>query len=171
MNTQTLPLYGLLSFIVALTAPCFASEAHLFVEWPADWEFRQTAQDGQQALYVRGRQRAGDRVLQELAMTGIDTDAAHEPVTNASIKDLIQRLRRRFPITADVSEIQPFANARGYYFVVTDRRSENSRPYEHLIEGVMLDSGYLMEFVLQSNDALAPDTLKMLNALEEFTIR
>ena len=171
MNTQTLPLYGLLSFIVALTAPCFASEPHLFVDWPADWEFRQTAQDEQQALHVQGRQRARDRVLQELAMTVIDTDAAREPVTNASIKDLIQRLRRRLPITAGVSEVQPFAKARGYYFVVTDRRIEKSPPYKHRIEGVMLDSGYLMEFALQSNDAHAPDTLTMLSALEKFTIR
>lgn len=152
-------------------ASVFAGEPRLFIDWPPDWELRQSAQREQQALYVQGRHRNGARVLQELTMTLIDITGARKPVTNGSIKDLAQRFRGRFPKSAGIGELQSFSNECGYYFIVTDSGQEKSPKYAHLIEGVMLDSGYLMEFVLETNDARAPDTVKMLNALADFEIR
>ncbi|MFL6619559.1 MAG: hypothetical protein ACJ8MH_13215, partial [Povalibacter sp.] len=60
----------------------------------------------------------------------------------------------------------------GYYFVATDRHSSNALigNLRQLVEGVMLQSGYLINFTLRTNDADSPETKEMISALAEMRI-
>lgn len=173
---MTSNVYAQLAFLSFATTATWciaaaADEPHMHIGWPSDWEFQHVTREGLPYIELTGRQRDNGRVLQKLSIRIIDARTASEAIADSDIRDLARKLLDRFGSGIDTSDLRPFANARGYYFIVTDRRSEKSPQYRHLIEGVMLDSGYLVEFVLQSNDAHAPDTLAMLSALGKFAIR
>ena len=68
--------------------------------------------------------------------------------------------------TAKEKEIplQKFTVAQGYYYTATDK---NPKPGEftQLVEGVLVNQGYLINFTLLTNDAASPTAKAMIAAL------
>lgn len=105
----------------------------------------------------------------------IDTRMATKPVDAQSIRGLAGKLRDATLRTAADSAISliSLGASQGYYFVATDRDHRNASGddgYRQRVEGVMLRSGYLINFTLLTNDADSGDTKEMISALAQLRI-
>ncbi len=145
----------------------------LRIDWPEHWEIREPQRQGP-AVHVQARERIDGATMQILDVTIIDTHAAQKPITRDSIKELASELRDAALSTAIEKTIplRDFANGRGYYFVASDARfvAARANSFRQIIEGVMLDEGYLLNFTLLTNDAEDAATRAMLDALASVSV-
>jgi hypothetical protein len=120
-------------------------------------------------LYVHARLQREGATVQRLNVSVIDTRAATRSIDTQSILGLVEKLRDSALRTAAKSDINivPLATSQGYYFVAADRnhQSASGDVYRQRVEGVMLRSGYLINFTLLTNDSGSTDTAEMISAL------
>jgi len=95
-----------------------------------------------------------------------------KPAPNAeALRQLASGLRDATLKTAQEKEIplQTFSTVQGYYYRATDK---NPKPGEftQMIEGVVIDHGYLINFTLLTNDAKGKDAQAMITALDKLSI-
>jgi hypothetical protein len=160
------------SLILLISVDALAEE-RLHIAWPAHWELRDPVRHGA-VLRLQAREQDQGATLQLLDLTAVNTTSASKPVDPSSIRELAAQLRDAALKSAVESKIEivPFKSAQGYYFVATDRsnRPASDDDYRQMVEGVMLQSGYLINFTLLTNDAASAETRKMIAALAELRI-
>jgi len=164
--------------MIVVLLGCFLStwvmaEARLHVAWPEYWETRAPVAQGP-ALLLQARLQKEGTTLQLLDITAVNTRAASRPVDVTSIRILAERLRDATLPTAveDTIELMPLNSASGFYFVATDRSFRRGAVdgYRQLVEGVMLRSGYLINFTLLTSDSTAREAKEIMRVLDELTI-
>ncbi len=146
----------------------------LHIDFPPQWEYREPVRRDS-VLYLHARQQLEGTAAQRLNVSVIDTRAATKPVDSRSILGLVEKLRDVALQTSVESSIDvvPMDASQGYYFVATDRDyqpASGDDDYRQLVEGVLLRSGYLINFTLLTNDADSVDTIEMISALAELRI-
>ena len=150
-----------------------AVEHRLHIDFPPRWEYREPVQRDS-VLYVHARLQREGATVQLLNVSVIDTRAATRSVDTQSILGLAEKLRDlalRTAVESDISVV-PLASSQGYYFVATDRNHQSASrdDYRQLVEGIMLRSGYLINFTLLTNDAGSTDAAEMISALTRLRI-
>lgn len=158
---------------VCLSALGASAENHLNIQWPEHWEYA-PAQTRGSAMHLRARQQESGKIQQTLSVTVVDISASKRPIDAESIEGLTQKLRDAALTTAKEKEIaiQSLSSGSGFYFVATDKRIiDRSRDeFLQMIEGVMLNSGYLVTFTLLTDDAHSAPAKAMLAALDHLII-
>jgi hypothetical protein len=158
-------------------APVAESKDEIFqnleIAWPKRWELRRPdRQDA--ALRIRAREQDGGATLQALDLIAVDTRSATKRLDANSVGQLAARLRDAILKTAVEASIdlRPIQSDSGFYFVATDShyREDNARSFRQLVVGVLLRSGYLINFTLLTHDAHSPETKEMISALAEMRI-
>lgn len=156
------------AFLLLMYSIANSEPLRLHVDWPSGWELRQCSTDDG-VVHFRGREVQHGFVLQELDAVIVDLRHAHQGPTSAQLEDLAARQRARFS-TDHVSSLEPFSNDRGHYFSArVDSRLKST--YTHVLEGVLYDAGYLINFALRTNAPAASRAHALLRALEDFEIR
>jgi hypothetical protein len=159
---------ALLLAIATMFVAISASAQDLTIPWPAHWEYRESQRQGP-AVHLQAREQINGETLQGLEITAIDVRAAQKPITRESVQDLASRLRDAASATAIEKKIplRQFPNDRGYYFIASDRRfvAAKINSFKQMIEGVMLDDRYLINFTLLTNDAENEDARLIVNAI------
>lgn len=150
-----------------------AEEWRLHIAWPESWEMRAPETRGS-ALRLQARQRKQEKTTQLLDLTAVNVSAGSGSVDTASVRILVERLRDATLPTAVERNIEliPLESSRGFYFVATDQRYRSGarNAYRQLVEGVMLQSGYLISFTLLTNDARGLDATEILRVLDGLTV-
>jgi hypothetical protein len=141
----------------------------LQITWPAHWEFRTPQRQGP-AIHLQAREQKDGLTIQMLDLTLIDTRPAQKPITTESIKDLASKLRDAALSTAveKSAPLQEFSDHRGYYFVLSEAHfvAAKKNSFRQIIEGVIFDQNYLMNFTLLTNDAASADAKQIVGALD-----
>jgi hypothetical protein len=163
-----------LTYLLGLAASALSAVPSkvLQIPWPAQWEIRQpTRQDF--ALQLHAREYSGGSTLQLLDLTAVNIRSASKDVDLLSLRELALQLRDYAARSAaeEKIELTPFDVALGYYFIATDRNYRGADgEYRQMVEGVMLKSGYLINFTLLTNDANSAESRNMMSALSELQI-
>jgi hypothetical protein len=143
----------------------------LMISWPASWEHNAT-ETSQAVLTVTGETHTDVDGPLLLKLTAINISAAPNPITAASVKQLAGQLRDHAAKTAVEAELPLVAleKAGGYYFTATDK---DYRPgeFKQMIEGVILNSDYLINFTVFTNSATSTESQSILMALDALEIR
>lgn len=158
--------------VLLMVAPCIhADPLKLYVSYPAGWQLREPLLRDNMLTY-EARQRVGEKVVQHLQITAISPPAGKPAPSLESLKQLAGGLRDVSLKTAKEKEVplQKFSTAQGYFYSATDK---NSKPGEltQMVEGVMLNQGYLINFTLLTNDVKSDDAKAMIAALDQLSIR
>jgi hypothetical protein len=148
------------------------SEASLRIAWPDGWEIRPPTTQGS-TLQLQARHRAGDQTSLLLHVIAVNVEAAARPIDAAAVKGLASQLRDaalRKSTEASI-ELVAFGKSQGYYFAATHRGGRHSDDeFRQAVEGVLLRSGYLINFTLHTDDVASADTKALLSALAELRI-
>jgi hypothetical protein len=162
--------------LIIFGAAAVAQPAQLVIEalhiaWPEHWELREPVRQGA-VLRLQAREQNQGATLQLLDLTAVNTASASTVVDQDSIHELAAKLRDAALKSAVESKIElvPFTPVQGYYFVATDHRPASPDNDRQMVEGVMLHSGYLINFTSLTNDATSAETRKMIAALAELRI-
>jgi len=155
--------------VIAVATSAATTASSLYIPWPAGWKVGAT--QGQKGVTFLAARFAGEGE-QDLKVTAISVKEAKTPVTEASIHDLAEKLRDAAAKTAvdENISLKKFSASKGYYFSATDK---NPRPgdFTQLVEGVILNQGYLINFTLLTNDAAGKDATQMVDALDKLSIK
>jgi hypothetical protein len=155
-------------FLACSAIAAESASPRLRIRWPEHWEYREPQRQGP-AVHFQARERIDGAITQTLDVTIIDTRAAQKPITRESIKDLATKLRDATLPTAIEKTIplREFTNGCGYYFVASDAHfvAARANSFKPMIEGVLLDEGYLLNFTLLTNGAARKDALAILTAI------
>lgn len=147
------------------------STLSLHIPWPQNWQIAPPRTD-KSVMYQQARLQQADKTVQSLQITTINIQNGPKPATPESIKQLVTSLRDEIGKTAVEKSIplQEFKTVKGYYFAGTDK---NPKPGEftQMVEGVILNQGYLINFTLLTNDAKSEDAKAMIDALDQLSIR
>jgi hypothetical protein len=167
------------SVVILLGAGVSARSANavapsLHIAWPQHWELR-TPERQAAALRLQAREQNLGVTRQILEVIAIDIRHATKAVDLTSVRDLVTQLRNATTLKSSVEkkiEVLPFQTPYGYYFTATDgsQQGASQSGYRQLVEGVLLKSGYLINFTLRTNNADNPETKKMISALAEMRI-
>lgn len=161
----------LLLILQVFSMAATAAPLKLYVPYPAGWQLREPLLRDNMLAY-EARQRVGDKVVQHLQIAAISPPVGKPAPSSESLKQLAGNLRDFSLKTAKEKEIplQKFATAQGYFYSTTDK---NPKPGEftQMVEGVMLNQGYLINFTLLTNDAAGADAQAMVSVLDKLSIR
>jgi hypothetical protein len=145
----------------------------LQIAWPPGWELRSPVRRDA-ALRLEARMTSHGSTEQLLEIIAVDIRSAATPPDMDSIYGLAGGLRDAALKSASEAktDILRLASGHGYYFVSTDRDHEHLRgnDFRQTIEGVMLVSGYLIDFNLRTDDVGSVNTEKMMAALSALAV-
>jgi hypothetical protein len=166
-----LPFALVLMMFAMVTAASAASTPlpRLQFKWPPGWEYQPEVREGS-TVQLQARRRVSGQPAQRLHLIVIDTRLAQAPITSTSIKELAERLRDAAAARAHEGELslRPFSGDRGHYFVLARAKqgAHESNELEDSVEGVLFESGYLINFSLQAIAANDPAVAEMIEALD-----
>ena len=142
----------------------------LHIPWPEGWQLTEP-QIQQSAMHQNARlQKAGKTVI-DLKLTAINLSHGPKPPDLATVKQLATNLRDAVAPTATEKNLplQAFDKAQGYYFVATDKQPKPGE-FTQMMEGVILQDSYLINFTLLTNDIEGADAQAMASALNQLNI-
>jgi len=161
----------LISSLLMFIGSAHANPLKLYVPYPTGWELREPLLRDNMLAY-EARQQVNGKTVQHLQITAISPPQGKPAPNPETLKQLASGLRDVTLKTAKEKEIplQKFTVAQGYYYTATDK---NPKPGEftQLIEGVLVNQGYLINFTLLTNDAASPNAKAMIAALDQLSIR
>jgi hypothetical protein len=166
-------LFGGLFGATTLRAAASPAGQGIYVIWPEGWQMQPLSQKGS-ALSVHARQIGASGVIQLLQITAVPADASPHPVTPATLRQTVEKLRDSVAPTAAETriELQPFHRLQGFYFTMTDKHPTGQpNDYPQMIEGVFLSSGYLINVTLLTRNAKSTESVAMVDALETIVVK
>ncbi len=159
--------------IVTAASAASTPQPRLQIKWPPGWEYQPEVRDGSTVQLYARRQVSG-QPAQRLHLIVIDTRRAQAPITSTSIKELAERLRDAGAARAHEGELllRPFSGDRGQYFVLarSKRGAHELKDLQDSVDGVLLESGYLINFSLQATEASDSAVADMIEALDGLTV-
>lgn len=162
---STISLIGFCGFAIA-----YPTEIRLRIQWPEHWEYR-PAVERNSVRYLEARQRRKGATMQRLSIAVIDTRASSTPIALPAIRALVEKLRDGASKGAAESiDVVPLKISQGYYFVGSAGHTMERGGYHQLVEGVLLRSGYLINFSLLTDDAQSDAARQVLSALDHLVI-
>ena len=170
--SMVLLLSGLFGAMTSAAAASAAAQG-IYVIWPQGWQMQPLSRQGS-ALSVHARQMSASGVSQWLQITAVPVDASPHPVTPATLRQTVEKLRDSVAPTAAEGhiELQPFHRLQGFYFTMTDKHPTGQpNDYPQMIEGVFLSSGYLVNLTLLTRNASSAEATAMVNAFETIVIK
>jgi len=163
-----------LSFLAASMAFAASDPATgpgLYIPWPTGWQVGPYRID-KSVMYQSSKMQRNNETVQTLQVTAINVQHGPKPIGSDDLKQLADQLRDQ-TLTGAVEKsisVNPFKIAEGYYFAATDKHPKGGE-FTQLIEGVILNHGYLINFTLLTNDAAGKDATQMIDALDRLLIK
>lgn len=161
----------LLLFIsLACSWVVFAEPLALHIPWPQNWQVAPPHTD-KSVMYQSARQQLLGKTVQSLQITAINLQHGPKPATPESVKQLATSLGDEIGKTSVEKTIplHEFKAAKGYYFSATDSKPK-PREFTQMVEGVILNQGYLINFTLLTNDSNGADAQEIVAALDKLSI-
>jgi len=148
-----------------------ASGPGLYIPWPAGWEVGPYRIE-KSVMYQSSRLQRKDETVQTLQVTAINVQHGPRPIAPADLQQLADQLRNQVQTGAVEKSItvNPFKTTQGYYFAATDKHPKSGE-FTQMVEGVILNQGYLINFTLLTNDAAGKDATQIIDALDKLSIK